>query len=86
MSQCPYPFLAKYKNLFGETGQHTGMRKYRIYNIAIYDTVIVLICSFILSLIDGYPFWLNALVIFILGIIVHRAFCVRTAVDQLLFP
>lgn len=86
MSECPYPFLAKYKNLFGETGKHTGMRTYRIYNIAIYDTVIVLICSFILSLIDGYPFWLNALVIFILGIIVHRAFCVRTAVDQLLFP
>jgi len=85
MSECTFPFLAKYKNLFGEAGQSTGMRKYRIYNIAIYDTAVVLICSFILSLIDGYPFWLNALVIFILGIIVHRAFCVRTAVDKILF-
>ena len=82
---CPFPFLAKYRNIFGEPGLHTGMRKYRIYNIAIYDTIIVLIFAYILSLIDGYPFWLNAIVLFILGIITHRLFCVRTAVDKILF-
>lgn len=79
------PDLAKYKNLFGEPGTNVGMRKYRIFGIAVFDTLIVLFCAFLLSIIDGYPFWINAIGLFLLGIIVHRLFCVRTAVDKILF-
>jgi len=80
---CP---LAKYKNLFGEPGSRTGMRKYRIFNVSIFDVVVVLVFAYIFSLLNGYSFALNALVLFILGIIVHRLFCVRTTVDKILFP
>lgn len=85
-TSCPFPFLAKYKNIFGEPGKNNGMRKYRIFGIAIFDTLVVLIFAYIFSFINKYPFWMNAIGLLALGIIVHRMFCVRTAVDKILFP
>jgi fatty acid desaturase len=76
--------LCKYKNLFGKPGE--GLRKYRIFDIAIYDTVIVIIIGFLISYFTGYNLWITLAVLFISGIIAHRLFCVRTGVDKLLFP
>ena len=76
--------LCKYKNLFGEP--NTGIRKYRIFDIAIYDTSIVIIIGSLFSYFTGYNIWITLAVLFISGIIVHRMFCVRTGVDKLLFP
>jgi fatty acid desaturase len=75
--------LCKYKNLFGNPGQ--GIRKYRILNIAIMDTVVVIIFGLIISYFTGYNVWLTLAILFISGIIAHRMFCVRTGLDQLLF-
>jgi len=76
--------LCKYKNLFGKPGE--GLRKYRIFDIAIYDTIIVIIIGFLISYFTGYNLWITLAVLFISGIIAHRLFCVRTGVDKLLFP
>jgi fatty acid desaturase len=76
--------LCKYKNLFGKPSE--GLRKYRIFDIAIYDTVIVIILGFLISYFTGYNLWITLAVLFISGIIAHRLFCVRTGVDKLLFP
>jgi len=76
--------LCKYKNLFGKPGE--GLRKYRIFDIAIYDTIIVIIIGFLISYFTGYNLWITLSVLFISGIIAHRLFCVRTGVDKLLFP
>jgi fatty acid desaturase len=76
--------LCKYKNLFGKP--HEGLRKYRIFDIAIYDTAVVIIIGLIFSYFTGYNIWLTLAVLFISGIIAHRMFCVRTGVDKLLFP
>ena len=75
--------LCKYKNLFGKPEQ--GIRKYRIFNIAIMDTVVVIIIGVIISYFSGYNIWLTLAVLFVSGIIAHRVFCVRTGVDKLLF-
>jgi fatty acid desaturase len=75
--------LCKYKNLFGKPGE--GLRKYRIFDIAIYDTAVVIIIGIIISYFSGYNIWLTLAVLFISGIIVHRIFCVRSGVDKLLF-
>lgn len=83
---CPFPSLVKYNNLFGEPGSHKGMRKFRVFGIALFDTFVVLIFAYIFSLLNGYPFWMNAGALFILGIVVHRMFCVRTTIDKILFP
>ena len=76
--------LCKYKSLFGNPGE--GLRKYRIFNIAILDTAVVLIIGIAFSYFTGYTLWKTLVVLFISGIIVHRLFCVRTGVDKLLFP
>jgi hypothetical protein len=76
--------LCKYKNLFGKPGE--GLRKYRILDIAIFDTAVVIIIGLLISYFTGYNIWLTLAVLFISGIIAHRIFCVRTGVDKLLFP
>ena len=78
------PFdLCKHKNLFGEP--NTGIRKYRIFDIAMYDTSIVIIIGILFSHFTGYNIWITLAVLFISGIVVHKMFCVRTGVDKLLF-
>jgi hypothetical protein len=76
--------LCKYKNLFGEPNE--GLRKYRIFDIAIFDTLVVILTGIFLSYVTKINIWLVLLVLFISGIVVHRLFCVRTGVDRLLFP
>jgi hypothetical protein len=76
--------LCKYKNAFGEP--RAGLRKYRIFNIAIMDTVVVIIIGYFISIFMKWPL-LNVLaVLFISGIIIHRMFCVRTGIDKIVFP
>ena len=75
--------LCKYKNALGIPGE--GLRKYRIFDIAIMDTAVVIFCGLIISYFTGYNLWRTLVGLFILGIIVHRLFCVRSGVDRLLF-
>jgi hypothetical protein len=77
--------LCKYKDAIGKP--NTGLRKkYRIFNIPIIDTVVTLFAVWWISYYYKYPF-INVLgITIIVMIIAHRAFCVRTATDTLLFP
>uniref|UniRef100_A0A6C0CUS8 Uncharacterized protein n=1 Tax=viral metagenome TaxID=1070528 RepID=A0A6C0CUS8_9ZZZZ len=76
--------LCKYKNMFGEPG--TGAHSYRFWNIAIVDVVLTILAGLILSWITGMTRVHSIITMFVLGIIAHRLFCVRTTVDKLLFP
>ena len=76
--------LCKYKNMFGEPS--TGAHSYRFFNIAVVDVVLTILAAFLLSWMTKISFFYCAIALFILGIIAHRAFCVRTTVDKLLFP
>lgn len=76
------PFC-KYKDLFGKP--NTGLRKYRIFNIAIFDTVIVIIISYIIAWFLNWTFWKVLAIIFIFGIFAHRIFCVQTGLDKIIF-
>ena len=75
--------LCKYKNLFGKPG--AGLRKYRIFDIAILDTSVVIVIGILISRITGYNIWITLAVLFLSGIVAHRLFCVRTGVDKMLF-
>jgi len=75
--------LCKYKDIFGVPGKGDD---YRIYGIRVKDVVILFIESYLISWYFKWSFWYTLLGIFILGIIVHRLFCVRTTIDRLLFP
>ena len=76
--------LCQYKNLFGKVGE--GIHSYRIYNIAVFDVLVTILAGFIIHLfLHKYRFTLILAVLFLLGIILHRIFCVKTTVDKLIF-
>ncbi len=75
---CPY------KNLFGEPG--TGIHSYRIFDIAYLDVFVTVVFAYVIYLfVPQYKFVYVLLSVFVLGIFIHRVFCVRTTVDKLLF-
>lgn len=76
--------LCQYKNLFGKP--NTGLHKYRIFNLAIVDIIATFIGAYGTALITDYSYICSLLGLFILGIFLHRLFCVRTTIDKLLFP
>jgi len=77
--------LCQYKDIFGKAGSKTGMRKYRIFGIAVLDATVTVICALLIAWFFKLPYLQTVIAIFILGVFVHRAFCVRTAVDKMIF-
>lgn len=83
--------LCQYKNLFGEPG--TGSHSIRIFNIAIIDVLSTILLAFAIHQIIlerwlgiyTVSIWIVLGLCFLVGIIAHRLFCVRTTVDKLLF-
>lgn len=75
--------FCKYKDILGKPKQ--GVHSYRILNIAIVDVALTLIISKIVSHYSKIAFWKTTTGLFLLGIILHRLFCVRTTIDKLLF-
>lgn len=76
--------LCHYKNLLGKPD--TGIHSFRIANIAVFDVLITLLFAYILCLLfPNIPKYIFFIGIFILGIIVHRIFCVKTTINNLLF-
>lgn len=76
--------LCEYKDILGKSRQ--GIHSYRIFNIAIVDVLMTVIAAFIIHLlIPRYRFFLILMILFLLGIILHRLFCVKTTIDKLLF-
>ncbi len=75
--------LCKYKDALGKPKK--GIHRYRIFNIAIADVIMTIIGAVIISYLFKFNFWTTLLILFLLGIIAHRIFCVNTTVDKLLF-
>lgn len=75
--------LCKYKDILGEPGK--GVHSFRIFNIAIVDVLLTIIAAYILSILTRLSIVHSLILMFILGIISHRIFCVRTTIDKLLF-
>jgi hypothetical protein len=78
------PGLCGYKHIFGEP--NTGLRRYRILDIAILDTVVVILFGIAISKLARTPLPQTLAFLFLLGILAHRLFCVRTGIDRMLFP
>ena len=74
--------LCNYKDIFGKPGQ--GVHSFRIFNIAIVDVLLTILAAYILSIFTNYKLVYTILFMFILGIISHRLFCVKTTIDKLL--
>jgi len=74
----------KYSDIFGKV--KTGIHSYRVFDIAIMDVILTFIGAFLLQLLfPNINFFVILLMLFIIGIGLHRLFCVRTTIDKLLF-
>ena len=73
------------KELFGSPNE--GIHTYRIFNIAYIDVLLTIIGALIIQKIF-YPktkYWKILGILFIIGIVLHRLFNVRTTMDKFLF-
>jgi hypothetical protein len=75
--------LCKYKNALGVPGK--GVHSYRIFNISVVDVLLTIIGAWIIAKIFNWPFLATLIGLFLLGIILHKIFCVKTTIDKLLF-
>ena len=79
-----YTMSCKYGEIFGKVGE--GAHAYRVLNIAIVDVIFTIIGAYIIHLfLPQYKFIHILVALFVLGIALHRLFCVRTTVDKALF-
>jgi hypothetical protein len=76
--------LCKYKNVLGQPNK--GIHSYRLFGVAIVDVIMTLIAALLISYFFKYSFINSSIFLFVLGILLHRLFCVRTTIDKLLFP
>jgi len=81
-----YMMFCKYKNMLGEVGK--GVHSYRIANIAIVDVIMTFLGAYIIwaFIFPKYSYLFVLLMLFLLGVILHRLFCVKTTIDKILFP
>jgi len=75
--------LCKYKDIIGKVGE--GIHSYRFLNIAIVDVIVTILLAYGIHKMLNSPFLDTLFVVFLLGILLHRIFCVQTTVDKLLF-
>jgi hypothetical protein len=76
--------LCKYKYLFGKVGE--GIHSYRVGGFAIMDVIQTILLGFFLAWLTKISVYYTIPGSFLLGIVAHRLFCVRTTVDKILFP
>jgi len=76
--------LCKYKDLFGKPGE--GIHSWRIFDIGVIDVLTTILFAYFISFFTGISLFYVLPAVFLLGIYVHRLFCVRTKVDRILFP
>ena len=79
--------FCQFKDIFGKP--FTGLHQYRIwignYDFAIIDIILTMIGAVIITYFTEWHYLYTFTGLFILGIILHRLFCVKTSLDQLLF-
>ena len=74
---CPY------KNIFGK--ENEGVHSYRFLNLAIVDVILTIVGAFMLSYFFKFNFFLILILLFLIGIVLHRIFCVNTTINKLIF-
>ena len=74
---CPF------RDILGRPNE--GIHSYRLFNLAIVDIILTIIGSIIISKVFNYNFLMVLLILFVLGIILHRIFCVNTTINKFIF-
>jgi hypothetical protein len=73
--------LCKYKDIFGKPKE--GPHSYRLFNIAIVDTVLTIVIGYFISKFFKLKLLYVLGVLFVLSIIIHKIFCVETTLTKI---
>jgi uncharacterized membrane protein len=76
--------LCKYKDALGVPG--TGVHSFRFFGVAIADVIMTIIGGYLIARAFNISAIYTIIALFLLGIFLHRLFCVRTTIDKALFP
>ncbi len=77
---CPFK---KYSEIFGKP--NTGFHSFRVFDIAVLDLLGTILISGLISYTFNFNFFLVLFIALLLGIILHRLFCVDTTINKLIF-
>jgi hypothetical protein len=75
--------LCQYRHVFGK--EREGVHAYRVFDIAIVDLALTVLAAYLINKRFKTGLVKTLIVLFIVGVVMHRVFCVNTKVDQLLF-
>jgi hypothetical protein len=81
---CNRELKSFFDKIIGVPG--VGIHSYRIFNIAYMDVIVVLIGSILLAKLLKWNYIRTIIGMFVIGIVIHRLFCVKTVLDKWLFP
>lgn len=76
--------LCKYKDVLGKPNE--GIHSIRFLGVAIMDVIMTIIGAYFISHFSKISFIKTLIFLFILGILLHKLFCVNTTINKLLFP
>lgn len=75
--------MSKLSEIFGRPGE--GIHRHRFLGVAVVDVLMTIAGSYVLSRMTKMSFQDTTVLMFLIGIVAHRIFGVRTAVDKLIF-
>lgn len=75
--------LCKYRHIFGKERQ--GFHSYRLFDVAIGDLILTIILAWYISYQFNVSFWITLTSVLIIGIAIHRMFCVNSKINMLIF-
>jgi hypothetical protein len=79
-SFCPFK---QFSEIFGRPNE--GVHSYRFLNLAIVDVIGTIVIAYIIAKIFNLNPWITIIFAFVIGIILHRLFCVNTTINKLIF-
>jgi hypothetical protein len=77
--------LCKYKDIFGKPNEGVHELRDPIFNIAVIDVCATAAGALVISWLFNFKFSIVLVILFIIGILAHKMFCVRTTIDKFLF-
>lgn len=75
--------LCEYRDAAGRPGE--GVHRFRIGGVAAVDLGLTLLAAWVVSRVFRVALWKAVLGLLLLGVVVHRVFCVNTALNRKLF-
>jgi len=80
MNNCPFK---DFSEIFGRPNE--GVHSYRFFDLAIVDVLGTIIIAYLIAKFFKLNPFITIIIAFIIGIILHRLFCVNTTINKLIF-